>query len=90
MCYICGKDRKEIEVKGNFKQHVEQIHSVWNYIYYFAYLNQKQKSDYTGFEQYVKEKYDKQDISFFPLFTNEEELQEEKKKEEQQQNQILQ
>ena len=39
---------------------------MWNYLFYIAYLKDKDETEYTGIESYVREKVDKQDISWFP------------------------
>ena len=41
---------------------------MWNYIYYICYLKEKQNSDCTGFESYVKYLIDQNEISWFPDF----------------------
>lgn len=40
---------------------------MWNYIFYIAYLRSKVKTEYSGFESYVDEKLENNDITWFPL-----------------------
>lgn len=42
---------------------------MWNYLFYISYLMDKDKSEYLGFETYVAEKLESEDISWFPLHT---------------------
>lgn len=55
---ICGIDRGTIEKKAKhkkgFKFHVKHEHSVWNYIFYISYLEDKKKSEYNGIESIVE------------------------------------
>lgn len=36
-------------------------------MFYLTYLLEKDETDYSGFESYVREKYDSKDVSFFPI-----------------------
>ena len=40
---------------------------MWNYVFYTAYLNFKNKSDYNGNESYVMKKVKSVDISWYPI-----------------------
>ncbi len=40
---------------------------MWNYVFYTAYLNSKDHTDYTGIESYISEKLSVSDVSWFPL-----------------------
>ena len=70
ICFICGFDRETLEKvskeRNGFIRHIKDDHYMWNYLFYIAYLFEKDSSDYTGIESYVREKVDKQDISWFP------------------------
>lgn len=57
----------------SFKEHVEREHSKWNYVNFMQYLDQKESTEYTGFESYVSEKRKNHDISWFPIRQDEEE-----------------
>ncbi|EGR32968.1 MIR domain protein [Ichthyophthirius multifiliis] len=82
MCFICGHtryfflyifiyllkreifDRKSDE---GFSQHIKNEHYLWNYVFYLAYLKEKESTEYTGIESYVYEKLEQNDISWFPI-----------------------
>ena len=57
VCFICGYNReifdKQSDNKGGFNAHIKKDHYMWNYLYYLAYLNNKDQSEYTGIESYV-------------------------------------
>lgn len=57
---------KRADKKG-FNYHVKAEHNMWNYIFYISFLKDKNKSEYLGFETYVAEKLDSDDINWFPL-----------------------
>lgn len=41
---------------------------MWNYLFYIAYLNDKETTEFTGIESYVAEKIKKEEISWFPTY----------------------
>ena len=55
------------QVEGGFVQHVEQVHNIWQYLYFLIYLKQKSEDEFTGQESYVSSKLKLKDVSFFPL-----------------------
>ena len=68
-CFICNMERYvffEGDGEG-FDAHVANDHNMWNYIYYLIHLETKDPTEFTGVESYVKDKSDKEDISWFPL-----------------------
>lgn len=71
-CFICGLHRDEIErVTGKpFGYHVYSEHNEWNYLLFLAYLKAKDETEYSGIESYVKEKYDKKELLWFPQSTS--------------------
>ena len=40
---------------------------MWNYLFYIAYLNDKDEIKYTGIESYISLKIKKYDCSWFPI-----------------------
>ena len=40
---------------------------MWNYVYYRAYLEFKESTEYNGDESYVRDKIDDNDLSWFPV-----------------------
>lgn len=51
----------------NFDFHRNQVHNHWDYFYYLIYLQSKEREDLNGFESYVLNKYEKGEISWFPI-----------------------
>ena len=68
ICFICGFNQETLEKISNrgFVKHIKEEHYMWNYLFYIAYLFEKDAEDYTGIESYVRAKVDKMDISWFP------------------------
>ena len=70
ICFICGLNRGKIEKyylgKEGFNKHLED-HDIASYFFYMFYLEEKQHSDYSGLESYVKAEIDKESISWFPI-----------------------
>jgi hypothetical protein len=68
-CFICGMDKEKIEKyypgKEGFEKHL-QDHSVINYFFYTFYLEDKDSSEYSGLESYIKNEIDHENISWFP------------------------
>jgi inositol 1,4,5-triphosphate receptor type 1/inositol 1,4,5-triphosphate receptor type 3 len=40
---------------------------MWNYLFFIAYLNEKDETELTGNEQYIIDKLEKQDLNWFPF-----------------------
>ncbi len=59
-------DKKGDNNKG-FSYHVRAEHNMWNYFFFISYLKFKEKTEYSGFESYVAQKLEADDISWFPL-----------------------
>ena len=68
-CFICGLDKEKIEKyypgKEGFEKHLQE-HSISNYFFYTFYLEDKESSEYSGLESYIKEQIDNESISWFP------------------------
>ncbi|CAD8066638.1 unnamed protein product [Paramecium sonneborni] len=69
ICFICGLDREIFDMKSDdgFNQHTKQSHYMWNYVFYMAYMDNKNKSEYNGIETYIANKRKNQDNSWFPI-----------------------
>lgn len=67
-CFICGLERDTVERATNrpFSFHTSYEHNEWKYVQFIGYLEDKEATELTGIESYVKEKLDKKDISWFP------------------------
>ena len=67
VCPICGKSRWQLEKEGIlFRDHTNKNHSLWRYLYYMIRLRTVKASNFTGIEQYVSEKTNKDDSSWIP------------------------
>jgi len=70
-CFICGNEKETFDRKsdtqGGFVEHIKIDHYMWNYVFFIAYLKNKDQTDYTGIESYIDEKVELQDVSWFPL-----------------------
>lgn len=67
-CFICSLKASDFERFGNgFNQHIKHEHHMWNYLFFFYHLDQKDPSEFTALEQMVAEKLLQNDYSFFPI-----------------------
>jgi len=53
--------------KRTFKSHIFEDHNLYNYMFYIAYINNKDKTELTGIESYVKHCLDQKEIKWFPI-----------------------
>ena len=69
VCFICGLNRQTLDrdTEGGFDAHSMEDHEVWNYVYFLIHLQIKDKSDMNGVESYIREKFEMQETSWFPL-----------------------
>uniref|UniRef100_A0A1I7RX29 MIR domain-containing protein n=1 Tax=Bursaphelenchus xylophilus TaxID=6326 RepID=A0A1I7RX29_BURXY len=67
-CFICdiGKDTFDRMPRG-FEIHTTKEHNFANYLFFLQHLVNKDETEYTGQETYVREKYDNRDWEFFPV-----------------------
>ena len=71
-CFICGFRRHVYDEVGlqsnvNFDSHKNGDHEIWNYIYFYRYLEVKSSWLYSGAESYVASMLARKDFSFMPL-----------------------
>ncbi|CAD8132784.1 unnamed protein product [Paramecium pentaurelia] len=73
-CFICGNLKTTFDrlsdsssMGQGFDYHIKVNHYMWNYVFFMAYLKYKDPTDYTGIEQYVWEKIQKKDLTWFPF-----------------------
>jgi len=53
-CFVCGIEREQFDRNAEgFDRHISSDHHVFHYIYFFMYLRRKERTEYTGPEQYV-------------------------------------
>ncbi|KRX06791.1 MIR motif [Pseudocohnilembus persalinus] len=69
ICFICGHTRELFDRKSDvgFSNHWKNDHYLWNYVFYLAFLDDKDKNEYTGIEQYVYDCRKSHDTSYFPI-----------------------
>jgi len=69
-CFICGVQANTFQQKAlGFEYHIKREHNMWNYLFFFVHLDEKNKDEYTFAEEYVSSKKAKLDASFFPTGT---------------------
>jgi hypothetical protein len=71
-CFICGfrrqvYDEVGLQSKVAFDAHKDGDHYVWDYIYFYGYLEVKSKWQYSGAETYVAGMLMRKDLNFLPL-----------------------
>merc|ERR1711998_222103 len=72
-CFICGYTRSAFDDLGgdfNFDKHMKNEHDIWSYLYFIAYLKEKDPTDYNGVETFVTGKLEKQDLKWVPTRTS--------------------
>lgn len=69
-CFICGIDREKLDKSGEGQQgyltHIKKDHNMWDYIYFKAYLQFKESTEYNGNESYIYDCMERFDLSWFP------------------------
>ena len=68
MCFICGLDRATLEKNGQtFEVHIhnDNLHYLWNYIFYIYCLQNKDSTEYSGLEYAISDMIEKDDISWY-------------------------
>ena len=58
---------RQADTNYNFGVHIKKEHYMWNYVFFIAYLRDKDDTEYTGIESYVDEKIKNLDFSWFPF-----------------------
>ena len=61
ICFICGDERNVLDkkdVKKGYDYHTKYEHKIWDYVYFLAYIEEKEESEYTGIESFVWEKFE--------------------------------
>jgi len=69
VCTICSLESEEFQSEGpyGFDRHRDEDHNVWNYLFYFIYLKQKDANEFTAAEEWVNDLKEASDTSFFPI-----------------------
>ncbi len=71
ICFICGIDNQTFDraspTPRGFQDHITADHNMWNYFYYIVYIEEQDKDDDDGLEQYVRRCIEANDINWFPV-----------------------
>ena len=67
-CFICGKAKEDIErlTSKSFLFHIQNEHCEWNYIFFMAYLEFKERTEYSGIESYIQAHIDLGEVDWIP------------------------
>jgi len=67
-CFVCSLDSDIFQRQAlGFPHHIKHEHNMWNYIYFFVHLEQKDEDEYTAAEQYVSDLKKKGQSDYFPI-----------------------
>ena len=67
-CFICQITRDGAMNKNiNFEQHVKNVHNIWNYVYFIAYLHINNEKNFKSLETKVLNKIKEGDTSWLPI-----------------------
>ena len=67
-CFICQITRDKAMNKNiNFEKHVKNVHNIWNYVYYIAYLHINNEKNFKALETQVLNKIEEGDTSWLPI-----------------------
>lgn len=59
-------DRKSDSNKG-YAYHVKYEHNLWHYLFFVAYVRDKEETELTGMESYVADQIEKEEVDWFPI-----------------------
>jgi len=67
ICFICGDSKEELEKQNiSFREHTDQVHSIWNYMYYIILVKNSDPTDLNSVNSYVYENIQKKSIGWIP------------------------
>ena len=67
-CFICQITRDGAMNKNiNFEQHIKNVHNIWNYVYFIAYLHINNEKNFKSLETVVLKKIKEGDTSWLPI-----------------------
>ncbi|GMS80970.1 hypothetical protein PENTCL1PPCAC_3145, partial [Pristionchus entomophagus] len=67
-CFVCDINKETFDrIPRGFEIHVTKEHNFASYLFFLQHLVNKDQTEYTGQETYVREKYDNRDWEFFPV-----------------------
>ena len=67
-CFICGLSKFILDTKGEgWSYHIYKNHNVYNYLFFYIAMDEKDMLDCNGVEKYIKEKIkENNDITYIP------------------------
>ncbi len=67
-CFICQITRDGAMNKNiNFEKHIKNVHNLWNYVYFIAYLHINNEKNFKSLETIVLKKIKEGDTSWLPI-----------------------
>ena len=70
-CFICGIDKLKFDRNSDgatgFKDHIQNDHYMWDYLFFIVFIFLQDKDDDDGLEYYVRNLIDNGDIKWFPM-----------------------
>ena len=67
-CFICQITRDGAMNKNiNFEKHIRNVHNIWNYVYFIAYLHINNEKNFKSLETIVLKKIKEGDTSWLPI-----------------------
>jgi hypothetical protein len=75
-CFICGIKEPVYEdislppKSPNFEVHKDEEHNLWNYVFYIAYLLEKDTQDCNGIESFVLSEIERDSLHWLPVRTS--------------------
>ncbi len=67
-CFICNIPREEFETSNiTFEDHIKYDHNCWMYLWYVIYINDRDKTELNGEEQYCYQQIQKNMTKWLPL-----------------------
>ena len=67
-CFICQISRDECLMKNiDFEKHIQNVHNIWNYVYYLNYLYVNNPFNFNWIENSVWEKLQEKGTNWLPL-----------------------
>ena len=71
ICFICQLSSDACLTRNiDFDKHVNNVHNIWNYVYFLAYLHLNNPNNFNRVENSVWEKLEIQDYSWIPIDTS--------------------
>ena len=68
ICFICQLSSDDCLTKNiNFDKHVNEVHNIWNYVYFLAYLHLNNPNNFNRVENSVWEKLENEEYSWLPI-----------------------